>query len=252
MRTGTSYAKLYKSASKGVNRITWNFTYAGYQPVSADKFTPVSESTGRGRWGGGGISVMPGKYFVSMAMYAKGEVKELAGPEPFVCKPLDIVTMPVTDPAGREKWIKEVSAFSKTAYGAISYVTELDGKINTIMQVIHQTPEAPASLMKEAVALNDEIGEIIYLVRGISVGASTEETPPSPVSLSARLSAMSRSLYGNSGDISGIADQQFQILKKEFPVLLERIQRAGKSVDELNAKLDEIKAPWTSGRVPKL
>jgi len=131
-------------------------------------------------------------------------------------------------------------------------VTELDGKINSIMQVIHQTPEAPAELMKEAVALNDEIGEIIYLVRGISVGASTEETPPSPVSLSARLSAMSRSLYGNSGDISGIADQQFQILKKEFPVLLERIQRAGRSVDALNVKLDEIRAPWTSGRVPKL
>ena len=63
---------------------------------------------------------------------------------------------------------------------------------------------------------------------------------------------MSRSLYGNTGDISGIADQQFRILKKEFPVLLERIQRAGKAIDELNAKLDEIRAPWTSGRIPKL
>ncbi len=120
------------------------------------------------------------------------------------------------------------------------------------MQTIHQMPEAPASLMKEAAALSDEMSEITYLIRGISVGASTEETPPSPVSLSARLSAMSRSLYGNSGDISGIADQQFTILKKEFPVLLERIQKAGKAVDALNAKLDEIKAPWTTGRVPRL
>ena len=195
---------------------------------------------------------MPGKYFVSMAMYTKGEVKELAGPEPFVCKPLDIVTMPVTDPVAKEKWIREMTDFAKTAYGAISYASELDGKVNSIMQAIHQTPEAPPELMKEAAALNDELEEINYLIRGISVGASTEETPPSPVSLSARLSAMSRSLYGNSGDISGIADQQFRILKKEFPVLLERIQRAGKTVDTLDAKLDEIRAPWTSGRVPKL
>ncbi|MBE0668812.1 MAG: hypothetical protein IH593_14220, partial [Bacteroidales bacterium] len=74
----------------------------------------------------------------------------------------------------------------------------------------------------------------------------------SPVSLSARLSTMSRSLYGNSGDISGIADQQLKVLKKEFPVLLERIQKAGKSIEALNAKLDQINAPWTSGRVPKL
>jgi photosystem II stability/assembly factor-like uncharacterized protein len=250
---GNVINKLYKSASKGVNRITWNFTYAGYQPVRpTEKFTPVSGSGGRSRWGGGGIAVMPGKYYVSMAMYAKGEVKELAGPEPFVCQPLDIVTMPVTDPEAREKWLKEVTAFSKTAYGAISYAAELEGRVNTIMQTIHQTPEAPASLMQEAAALNEEMAEIGYLIRGISVGASTEETPPSPVSLSARLSAMSRSLYGNSGDISGISDQQFRILKKEFPVLLERIQKAGKAIDALNAKLDGINAPWTSGRIPKL
>jgi len=249
---GNIIRKLYKSASKGVGRITWNYTYAGYQPVSTTKFEPVSEGGRGGRWGGGGIAVMPGKYFVSMAMYAKGEVKELAGPEPFVCKPLDIVSIPAKDPAARDRWIRETTALARSAYGAISYIGELDVKINTIMQVIHQTPEAPAALMQEAVAVNNEIGEILYLVRGISVGASTEETPPSPVSLSARLSTMSRSLYGNTGDISGIADQQYQVLKKEFPVLLERIQKAGKAVDGLNAKLDEIDAPWTSGRVPKL
>ncbi len=249
---GSVIRKLYKNASEGVGRVTWNFTYAGYQPVRASgKFSPVSEES-RSRWGGGGIPVIPGKYFVSMAMYANGEIRELASPEPFVCKPLDIVTLPATNAAAREKWMKEMSAFAKTAYGAISYATELDGIVNTIMQTIHQMPDAPASLMKEAAALSDEMGEITYLIRGISVGASTEETPPSPVSLSARLSAMSRSLYGNSGDISGIADQQFTILKKEFPVLLERIQKAGAAVGELNAKLDEIKAPWTSGRVPKL
>jgi len=249
---GTVIRKLYKNASRGVGRVTWNYTYAGYQPVRASgKFSPVAEE-GRGRWGGGGISVMPGKYFVSMAMYAKGEISELAGPEPFVCKPLEIVTLPAANTAAKEKWIKEMSAFAKTAYGAISYATELDGIVNTIMQTIHQMPDAPPALMKEAQALSDEMDEITYLVRGISVGASTEETPPSPVSLSSRLSAMSRSLYGNTGDISGIADQQFTILKKEFPVLLERIRKAGKAVDALNAKLDEIDAPWTSGRVPKL
>ena len=250
---GNVINKLYKNASKGVGRISWNYTTASYQPVrSTGRFNPVSGSEGRGRWSGGGISVLPGKYSISMAMYAKGEITELAGPEPFACKPLDIVTMPVTDAAAKEKWLKEVSDFARTAYGAISYASELDGKVNAIMQTIHQVPDAPATLMKEAAALNEEMAEITYLIRGISVGASTEETPASPVSLSARLSTMSRSLYGNTGDISGIADQQFQILKKEFPALLARIQKAGQAVDALNAKLDEIKAPWTSGRVPRL
>ncbi|MCK7530370.1 MAG: hypothetical protein MZV63_04620 [Marinilabiliales bacterium] len=106
--------------------------------------------------------------------------------------------------------------------------------------------------MQEAVAVNNEIGEILYLVRGISVGASTEETPPSPVSLSARLSTMSRSLYGNTGDIFRYRRPAVPAPEERVPVLLERIQKAGKAVDGLNAKLDEINAPWTSGRVPKL
>lgn len=250
--SGTVINKLYKNASKGVGQITWNFTYAGYQPVTTEKFSPVAEGARGGRRGGGGISVMPGKYFVSMAMYSNGNVTEMAGPEPFVCKPLDIVTMPATDPAARTKWIEEATALSKTAFGAISFANELNGKINTIMQTVHQMPDAPKGLMDEAVAVNNEMSEILYLISGISVGASTEETPPSPVSLSARLSAMSRSLYGNTGDISGIADQQLKVLKKEFPVLLERIKKAGKSVEALNVKLDQINAPWTSGRVPKL
>lgn len=248
---GTVIRRLYKNASRGVNRVTWNFTYEGYQPVRTEKFNPVAEG-GRGRYGGGGIQVMPGKYFVSMSMYAKGNVTQLAGPEPFVCKPLDIVTKPVTDPAARDKWIREATGLARKAYGAISYFGELEGNINSIMQAIHQTPSATQALADEAAALNTEIAEIAFLVRGISVGASTEETPPSPVSLSARLSAMSRSLYGNTGDISGIADQQYKLLQKELPVLIDRIQKAGAAIETLNAKLDATGAPWTTGRVPKI
>ena len=78
--------RMYKSASKGVNRVTWNFTYESISPVTTTKFEPVSAAGGRR--GGGGIQAMPGNYKVSLSLFSKGETKELAGPVPFVCKPL--------------------------------------------------------------------------------------------------------------------------------------------------------------------
>lgn len=69
---------MYKAASKDVNRITWNYTYESISPVTATKYDPICGIVGRR--GGGGIQVMPGTYKVSMAIFAKGETKELSAP----------------------------------------------------------------------------------------------------------------------------------------------------------------------------
>ena len=43
----TVVKQLYKSASKGVNRITWNFTYEGINPITTTKYEPVPSAGGR-------------------------------------------------------------------------------------------------------------------------------------------------------------------------------------------------------------
>jgi hypothetical protein len=143
--------RLYKSASKGVNRITWNFTYESISPVTTTKYEPVSAGTGGRRYGGsGGIQAMPGTYKVSLSLFSKGEIKELSAPEPFICKPLGLATFTATDLKSKYSWISEASEFSRSMYGTISYTTELLNKVNAVMQAIHQTPGASNEMMKEA------------------------------------------------------------------------------------------------------
>jgi hypothetical protein len=43
-----------------------------------------------------------------------------------------------------------------------------------------------------------------------------------------------------------------EILKTDFPPILERIKKAGQDLQNLDKQLDSIKAPWTPGRVPVL
>ena len=242
--------RLYKSASKGVNRITWNFTYESIFPVTTTKYDPIGAAGSRR--GGGGIQAMPGKYKVSMSLYAKGETRELAGPEPFVCKPLGLATFSTNDEKAKYEWINNASDFSRSIYGTISYTSELVNKVNAVMQAINQTPDASAGLMKEAERINNELDEIMFIFNGPQAKASEEELPPMELPLSRRLNEMASATYGISGDITIAAKEQLEILKSEFPPVLERVKKAGRDLQDLDKQLDIAKAPWTPGRVPVL
>lgn len=237
--------KVYKSASKGINRVNWNFSWVGFSSVSTGKFDPLSQ-------GRNGIQAMPGTYKVSLSMFAKGETRELAEPVPFVCKPLDINTFPAADPEAKQAWLKEASEYARTVYGTISYTNELVSKINSVKQALHQTPGVPSELMKEADRINRELEDIMFKFRGPEAKASSEEIPPTDVPLSDRLGEIAITSYSLSGNISRIAKDQLDILKAVFPPILGRVTKAGEDLQKLDGQLDEFKAPWSTGRVPRL
>jgi photosystem II stability/assembly factor-like uncharacterized protein len=242
--------KLYKAASKGVNRITWNMTYESISPVTTTKYDPLP-ATG-GRRGGGGIQAMPGNYKVSMSLFSKGEIKELAGSEPFVCKPLGLATFTASDPKAKYSWIKDASDLSRKMYGTMSYAGELINNVNSVMQALNQTPGASADLMKEALRINSELDNIINIFNGPKAKASDEELPPMDMPLSNRLNEMASASYGTSDDITPAGKEQLDILKAEFPSVFERVKKAGEDLQKLDKQLDSISAPWTPGRVPVL
>jgi len=225
-------------------------TYESISPVTTTKYDPLP-ATG-GRRGGVGIQAMPGNYKVSMSLFSKGEIKELAGPEPFVCKPLGLATFTSSDPKSKYSWIKDASDFSRKMYGTMSYAGELINNVNSVMQALNQTPGASADLMKEAERINIELDNIITIFNGPKAKASDEELPPMDMPLANRLNEMASASYGTSDDITPAGKVQLDILKAEFPSVFERVKKAGEDLQKLDKQLDSISAPWTPGRVPVL
>ena len=246
---GINIKKMYKPASKGINRITWDFTYEGKNPVTTTKYDPISVPNGRKY---GGIQVMPGTYKVSLAICSKGVTKELVSEVPFVCKPLGLATFTSKDLKSKYGWISEASDFARTVYAAKSYVSELSDKTNAVLEVIHLTPGTSSEMMKEAERINTELDKIMFIFNGPVAKASEEEIPPVELSIMQRLGEMASATYGTSGDISTTAKEQLNILKSDFPPILERVKKAGQDLQNLDKQLDSIKAPWTPGRVPVL
>jgi photosystem II stability/assembly factor-like uncharacterized protein len=236
--------EIFKSASKGMNRLTWNFTYAGFQPVKTSEFDPLNS-------GRNGIMAMPGTYNITMSLSAGGTVKELAGPVSFSCKPLNIVTFPAADNKTKLDFLKDASEYCRKVYGFISYSGELYEKAVSARQAIHQTPAATQEMAKEAERICSEIDDIGYRFNGPQAKASWEELPPMDMPLASRLNEIALTSYSFSGEVSSIIKQQLEIIKAEFPPLAERLKKAGDDLLKLDQKLDEIRAPWTPGRVPK-
>jgi hypothetical protein len=195
---------------------------------------------------------MPGTYKVSLSLVAKCETKDIVTSVRFICKPLGLATFPATDLKAKYGWISDASEFSRTMYGTMSYTTELSDKVNAVMQAIIQTPDASAEMMKEAQRIKKELDDILFTFNGPEAKASSEEIPPIDMPLSDRLSEMASASYGTTGDITTIAKEQLEILKVEFPPVLERVKKAGQDLHNLDMQLDSAKAPWTPGRVPLL
>jgi hypothetical protein len=187
-----------------------------------------------------------------MAMFSKGETKELAGPVPFECKPLGLSSFHATDQNAKSVWLEQASDFSRSMYGSMNYTSELINKVNAVKQAIHLSRGGSEELMKEASRINEELDKIMFIFNGPQAKASEEELPPMEMPLSQRLDEMASASYGISGDVTIAAKEQLDILKSEFPPVLARVKKAGEDLQKLDKELDAIKAPWTPGRVPVL
>ena len=242
--SGNVVRRLTKAPSKGIGRIVWDLRYASVRLAKTDKFDPVKESKGS-------ILAMPGKYKVAMSIWADGQEKELVAPLEFTCKKLNLSTLPAADYQEVVAFGKQVTKLSAAMNGTSQLTSELIKKLENIKQAIYAAPESDAKLMDSARKLGDELENIRFKLEGLTAKASYEEIPPVEVPLLERLSNLVYAHYSSTSAITGSERADFQILKDEFPPVLNALKvLVEKQIPELESKLNKVNAPWTPGRLP--
>ena len=63
---------------------------------------------------------------------------------------------------------------------------------------------------------------------------------------------MIRTHWSSTSELTKTETDQLEILRGEFPPLLEKLEQIVDEVNEIDRQLEELKAPWTPGRVPEL
>jgi len=244
---GNMVRNLYKNASKGLQRTTWDLRYQGKNPprLKKDQFDPKNA-------GGSGMYALPGTYNVSLAMDHNGEITELVAPVKFKARPLNNTTLPAADRDALVAYQNKASELSRTMRGAERYMEELMKKNEHIRQALHNTPDAPANLAQRARKVSEDLKEIEFTFNGTEARASWEEVPPEQASLNYRLNSIAYSHWGSTAAPTQTQLRNYDILMEEFPPVLEKIKALDTEVSLIEDEMEKYEAPWTPGRLPEL
>ena len=108
---------------------------------------------------------MPGKYKVTMSVFANGILSDVAGPVEFEAKVLNNVTLPVEDRNQLVAFQKKVYELRRALNGAIESVNDMNTKIDIIKTALRQTENAPQELTEKADIILQKNKELYFSCR---------------------------------------------------------------------------------------
>jgi photosystem II stability/assembly factor-like uncharacterized protein len=244
---GKVIRKLTEGISSGINRANWDLRYPSTQPISIknSKYDPMSMARSS-------MMVLPGKYFVSIAQFVRGEITELLGPEPFNVVPLNNTTLPAENREELVAFQNEISELYKVISGTEEFAETLLERTRTNKQAVQRSTTASAELMAKVEKVESQLDDILWKFNGQEAKASQEENWPAPPSINDRLGAIVWTHYRSTSGITQTQREQFDILKEEFPPILADLKNIyDVALPEIEKELDAIGAPYTPGRIPE-
>jgi hypothetical protein len=235
---GNVVRKLSEDVKSGINRVTWDLRYANTNPVK--QVTDKNES---------GTPVMPGKYSVEMFMSVDGELTKLSGPQTFEAKVLQNTTLPAEDMAELVAFQLKVAEFNRAVESALNAARDLKAKTDVLIYAIKQTPNAPNSLMDDALKIKRETAEILqHLYRDETIANRNE---PTYLTIYDRLNEISWGMWRTTSAPTQTQRDSYKAAAGVFELLLVKIRQLIEiDLNNLEAEMEKYSAPWTPGRVP--
>ncbi|MCU4165682.1 YCF48-related protein [Carboxylicivirga caseinilyticus] len=234
-----------KKPEKNVSRFNWDLTYDSWKIVRSKKFDPFKKPES-------GIYVMPGSYTVEISQVQNGTSTLLAGPESFEVKALNNTTLPADDRKAMVEFQRKVTELSKAMNGTMHLISEFKDEVTSMKQTALAVPDAHQKLIPALLELEKEIDEIEFTFKGLEAKASWEEIPPAQMPLIERLNNIIYTQIESTSNITTTSMRDFEILKKEFPPVLEKVKNIlTYKIPEVRQLMDELNAPHTKGRIPQ-
>lgn len=241
---GNFVRELRAPLKAGLNTILWDMEYPNTGMVSErdEKQTKGLNSSG--------IFVMPGKYQLSLSKNVNGVITQLDGPITFEIKALDNRTIPAENR-------KELVAFKQKALKLNNAISAANNELRAMAEkpALYKAAskglqsEDAVALLKEVIVLENKLAEIQIAMNGDRDFAALDLDEM--LSLRRRAGTAIYDIYNSTSNIPGSAKKNFEIAADQFAVVLKKVKDLKLDFDKMDARLDELGAPITAGRLPK-
>jgi photosystem II stability/assembly factor-like uncharacterized protein len=242
---GNVIRKMKANASAGLNRITWDFRYPPFSPIST---SPASEGA---PWDEPdmGYMVVPGTYKVSLSKFDNGKFYELSAPVSFTCSTLNTSSLPLTDKAALNTFNKKVADLTRAMNAADAYRNDLAGKLPYLEKAVLDASNVPNDTYGQVLAIKTKLDSINVKLNGDPLRARYEGV--SPISLKGRVDYIAGSLWSTTSAPTTTFMQNYDIAASQFSGILTALQEISNDVQQVENTLDKYGAPYTPGRLPK-
>jgi photosystem II stability/assembly factor-like uncharacterized protein len=242
---GNVVRRLKNSASAGVHRLTWDLRYPASNPVS---LKPPSENpfSDPPR----GPMVVPGTYTVSLAKLVDGKQTPLGGPQDVTAQPLGLATLEAKDKRALLEFQQKTARLQRAVLGAVRLTRETQTRLDFLAKAVLDTPAADPRLGEDLSSISTRLNELRVMLSGDPV--LRERNEPTLPAIVARVQRVVRSQWASTSvptktniDAYAIAGSAFETVLRDLRQLIEV------DLKRLEDELEEARAPWTPGRVPR-
>jgi hypothetical protein len=232
-------------ATKGVNRLVWNFRYTPPTPISLEPFddtVPWHEPDK-------GYMVVPGKYFISLSKFQDGKITELVAPKEFICKSLNNTTLPAEDKIALDSFNKKVAGLTRAITGADAFRNELVEKISYLKKAALDGAEIPASSYNEIINIEADLRELNIKLNGDPLRARYEGA--SPTSVKGRVNLITSALWSTTAAPTNTFIKSYDAAAGKCEEILIDLKTIDNKIKQIEAELEKSGAPYTPGRLPE-
>jgi hypothetical protein len=244
---GNVMRKFTQKPAKGIQRINWNLRYLWPRPNKPTKeFDPVKNDKG-------GILVVPGNYNIRIELIDQNQSKTLVENESFTVKRLHNTSLPAQDEEALATHLTKLTDLARVTWGIDALHDELTQKVNSLQKTALAHTDTPNNIIQKLQDIKNELHKIDWELHGEQPRASYEETLPAPMAIIPRLHRVIFIHNQSTGAITQNEIQSYEIIKDQLSPVVSKMQQLLENyIPSVEQSLNQVKAPWTSGRLLKL
>lgn len=242
---GNVIRKLKEEIKKGVNRITWDFRYNAFTPIS---LKPYDDSV---PWEAAdkGYMVVPGSYHVSLSKFEKGSFTEIVPPQKFVCNTLNNTSIPVEDKPALDKFNKKTAELTRAIYAADSYRSELVDKLAYLKKAVLDGADVPKETYNDIVTIELNLKKLNKKLNGDNLRSKYEGARPT--SIKERVDLITNALWSTTAAPTNTFIKSYNDAANKFDVVLLSLKSIDEEINHVEFVLEKNNAPYTPGRFPE-
>lgn len=233
-------ARFTTDASAGLRRVTWDGRYAARHVFPSGRHTELKTSAHKSP---------PGRYNLSVWLSTRDTTQRLLHDHSFELLSLDAEVFPPSDRVALIADRRRAEDLRRQLTAAVNQLNELTAEISQIKNGLRALPGADPSKLKEATAIERQLGDISILLNGNKILGNDEIPMPTP--LTGRLNHAIYVLYYYSGDPTGTALRQLDIVSEQLPDVVNRLRLVKQRIEFLSTYIIDIGGPYGRGRLPE-